>query len=135
MNKRMHDNVTPEAWVIFSGETDLRWLRVLRPGFRHCYVLLHDGRHWISVDPLAHVTDIRVHDIPPEFNLPLWLKDTGMTVVKATIARIPKPAPWMAFTCVEAVKRILGLHRIFILTPWQLYRHLLKHEGDFVWEA
>ena len=37
---------------------------------------------------------------------------------------ITKPAPFMLFTCVEAVKRVLGIHRRGIVTPWQLYRHL-----------
>ena len=26
----------PKAWVAFCGEAELWWLRLLRPGFRHC---------------------------------------------------------------------------------------------------
>jgi hypothetical protein len=37
---------------------------------------------------------------------------------------ITKAAPFMLFTCVEAVKRVLGIHRRGIVTPWQLYQHL-----------
>jgi len=41
-----------------------------------------------------------------------------------------KEAPWMPHTCVEAVKRVIGLHARFIITPWQLYRHLMvQHEN------
>lgn len=119
----------PDAWVVFSGQCDeLKWVRILKPGFRHCYVLLNDGAHWISVDPLANHTDINVHQLPLAFDMPLWLQDRGFTVVKAPVSRGTREAPWMPHTCVEAVKRIIGLHRRCIITPWQLYKHLIK--GD-----
>lgn len=133
----------PEAWVVFSGKADLFWLRVLKPGFRHCYLIMNDGRHWFSMDPLSNYMDITVHHhVPPEFDLPLWMKDRGLKLVKAPLAREMKQAPWMPFTCVEAVKRVLGLHSRRIWTPWQLYCHLKKlqtdflpNKGEFVWEA
>ncbi len=116
-----------EAWVIFSGQTDFRFLSFLKPGFRHCYVLLRDRQQWITVDPLFPYTEIMAHDIDRDFDLPGWLEGRGHKVVKAILNRnIKKPAPVMVFTCVEAVKRILGLHRFLIFTPYQLYRHLRK---------
>lgn len=125
-----------KAWVVFSGQTDMAWLRLLKKDFRHCYVVLFDGAHWISVEPLANTMEVTVHDVPPEFDLPLWLSDQGLTVVPAQISKEMKQAPWMVFTCVEAVKRILGIHKRFIFTPWQLYRHLTKtldHKGELSW--
>lgn len=121
-----------KAWVVFSGKTELPWLRFLKPGFRHCYALLHDGVNWITVDPLSHFTEVAVHrHVPADFSLPDWLTGRGMTVVPVDAASIPlKPAPWMMFTCVEAVKRILGIHRRLILTPWQLYKFLTSTEQN-----
>lgn len=118
------DNLS--AWVVFSGRTELAWLRILKPGFRHCYVLFNDGDRWISIDPLSNYTDINVHSLPSDFDLPGWLLDRGHTVVSAPILRPYKQAPWMLFTCVEAVKRALGIHKRFVLTPYQLYRYLLN---------
>lgn len=115
-----------KAWVVFSGQTDMRWLKVLKPDFRHCYVILHDGEHWASVDPMSSYMDVMIHQLPSEFDLPLWLKDRGLHVVPASVSREAKQAPLMMFTCVEAVKRILGIHKRWIITPWQLYRHLSK---------
>ncbi len=113
------------AWVVFTGDTDLAWLRFLKPGFRHCFVLLHDGRHWVSVDPLSNYMEVLVHHLPPAFDLPAWLRDRGQHVVAAPLCRtVQCCAPLGVFSCVEAVKRILGLHNRFILTPWQLYRFL-----------
>ncbi|MBI1425821.1 MAG: hypothetical protein GC149_20550 [Gammaproteobacteria bacterium] len=117
-----------KAWVVFSGQADRPWLKLLRPGFRHCFVIVNDGAHWVSFDPMLNHIDLRVHDhVPAEFDLPRWLEQRGQIVVEAKIDRSRKnPAPVALFTCVEAVKRVLGLHRFFILTPWQLYRHLLN---------
>lgn len=113
------------AWVVFRGDAPLWWLRLLRPGFRHCLALLNDGRYWVVVDPLAPFTDVAVLGVPASFDLPGWYRGLGLPVVAAPVRRqIARPAPWGPFTCVEAVKRLLGLHARFVLTPWQLYRHL-----------
>ena len=119
-------NEYQKAWVVFSGQTEISWLKFLKPGFRHCYVLINDGERWMSLDPLSHVTEVSVHHhVPADFELPAWLESRGNRVVKAPMNRdITKPAPFMIFTCVEAVKRVLGIHRRGIVTPWQLYRHL-----------
>lgn len=117
-----------DAFVVFSGETGIRWLRwLLRPGFRHCFVVWRDGARWVSFDPLAHRTEILVHDLPDGFDLPGWLAGQGHTLARARFAAPPpRPAPLMPMSCVEAVKRVLGLHSRRIVTPWQLYRHLVS---------
>lgn len=113
------------TFVVFSGRTDLAWLRLLRPGFRHCFLVIHDGRHWLSLDPLATFMDLAVQPVPAEFDLPAWYRDQGFVVVPAALDRSRRrPAPWAPFTCVEAVKRVLGLHDRWVLTPFQLYRKL-----------
>lgn len=120
-----------KAWVVFCAQSDLPWLKCLKSGFRHCFLLLHDGQVWISVDPLSPYTDIQIHHhLGGGYDLPYWLKTQGYKVVQATVnSNHQRPAPWMAFTCVEAVKRILGIHRRFILTPWQLYQYLQKQNN------
>lgn len=122
----LHTLVPQQAWVVFSGQTDMAWLKWLRPGFRHCFVLLNDGRQWFSLDPLSNHMEVQVYNhLSGEFDLPGWLKKRGHKVVKAPVMRSHrKPAPVMIFTCVEAVKRVLGLHKARILTPWQLYKFL-----------
>ncbi len=132
-----------KTWVVFSGHTDLPWLRILKPGFRHCSVLINDGTHWITFDPLSNYTDIMVHNMPVAFDLPLWLKERGHKVIAANIDRHKTPAPWMLFTCVEAVKRVLGIHKLMIFMPWQLYQYLTNpyrnqshiYKGELAWEV
>ena len=128
-NSHTNDEISQEAWVVFSGETDIAWLKIFKAGFRHCFVLLNDGQRWMSIDPLSPYTDIQIyHHIESSFDLPDWLKSRGYKIAKSKIDKNHKrPAPWMACTCVESIKRILGIHRRFILTPWQLYRYLNKN--------
>lgn len=119
-----------KAWVAFCGRADFPWLRVLKPGFRHCYVILHDGRQWFSLDPMLHRMEVKIYaHVPGDFDLPGWLRGRGQVVVEAPLDTAPhRPAPLALLTCVEAVKRVLGLHRAFIFTPWQLYHYLAKKE-------
>ena len=118
---------TLRAWVVFRGDAEQWWLRLLRPGFRHCFAILNDGRHWVIVDPLSPFTDVAVLDQPAAFDLPGWFRGQGMAVSAAPVRRgLTRPAPWAPFTCVEAVKRVLGLHAPGVLTPWQLYRRLTR---------
>lgn len=134
------------AWVVFSGQADLPWLKIMKPGFRHCFVLLNDGQSWSSLDPMLHHMDMCVHHhVSVDFDLPSWLESRGLLVVPAYMDRTKKrPAPYALFSCVEVIKRILGIHTRFIFTPWQLYRHLMKmadyestyqqEKGEFQWE-
>lgn len=132
-------NTQTKAWVVFSGQSELPWLQFLKPGFRHCYVILNDGERWISIDPLSHFTEVMVHHhLPMDFDLPHWLRGRGLKVIQAPDHTVPrKTAPFMPFTCVEAVKRVLGMHERFIFTPWQLYSHLTSPsystQGELAW--
>lgn len=123
----MSSPATPLALVAFTGRCELRWLRLLKPGFRHCFLVLFDGRRWLLYDPMSHVTDIRILPVPPGFDVFGWLIDHGCVVVPARPRTPPcRAAPPGVFTCVEAVKRALGIHARRVMTPWQLFRHLIR---------
>ena len=121
-----------KGWVVFSGQADLPWLRLLKPGFRHCFVVLHDGKGWLTVDPMLHHMDVHSHHhLPADFDLPGWLAKRGQKVIEVPLERSHvRPAPISIFTCVEVVKRILGIHARRIFTPWQLYHYLTKKKGE-----
>ena len=135
------------AWVVFTNQTDLPYLRLLRKGYKHCFVLIHDGKNWLSIDPLAGYMEVAVHDLPDHFDLPVWLRGQGHKVIAAPMAQEMKTtAPFTLLTCVEVCKRILGIHNRLILTPWQLYKHLQPEtnrrrvnnsfrKGEISWEV
>ena len=123
----------PLAIVAFSGATDIRWLRVLRRGFRHVFVALNDGTHWITYDPLSHRTEVAIQPVGAAFDLASYYRRKGLRVIELTPPPVvPRPAPIALCTCVEGAKRVLGIHHPLVLTPWQLYRHLSRHGPERV---
>jgi hypothetical protein len=116
------------VFVVFSGEADFLPLRLLKEGFRHCFVLLRKGPHWVSCDPLLNRMEIELHDLPGDFDFPGWLRGRGMIVVESAVAakNSRRPVAPFPFTCVEAAKRVLGIRAWWVVTPWQLYRYLMR---------
>lgn len=124
-------NHPKQAWVVFSNETHLPVLRILKKKFRHCFVIIHDGEHWISIDPMAHYMEVAVQNVPNDFDLPNWLRAQGHNVVKARLSQEQKiRTPVTFFTCVEVCKRVLGIHKKTIITPWQLHKYLSCRAKD-----
>jgi len=110
---------------MFSGETDLKWLRILKPGFRHCFAAVEDGGRWIVYNPLCHQTEISILVGVGLPELMAWYAGAGHRVVPSTIDQAPhRAAPWGPYSCVEAVKRILGIQSRLVVTPWNLYNFL-----------
>jgi hypothetical protein len=121
-----HDDPPPApALVIFTDGTRPWWLRLLRPGFRHVLIALARPGHWVIVNPLSHRATVDL--VPGEDGAALaaWFRAQGHTVVETVTRRPPRrEAPWAPFTCVEVVKRLLGLHARWVLTPHALYQAL-----------
>jgi hypothetical protein len=115
---------------LFTGKTDIAWLHILRPGFRHCLVLLPAEGGWIGLDPRSNRTD--VFALPPykPGELAAWLRSEGYRVLTAELpSQDPSGgAPIAISSCVESVKRCLGINRRRIFTPWHLYVYLLKEK-------
>jgi hypothetical protein len=120
-----------QALVCFGDNgPGLWWMRVLKKGFRHCFVALHDGWRWIVIDPLLHRTHVSVPLADNGFDLAAQLREKGYTVVVCEVREPPlRMAPISISTCVEGVKRVLGIHNRWIVTPWQLYKMLIREKN------
>lgn len=122
------DIETPAAmWIVFSNDTDIKILKLLRRGFRHCFVMMIQDNRWVLIDPRSNKTDITIMPHPHHFNFPRYFSGQGKTVVKlppiTTPHKILSPFP---VSCVEQIKRIIGLHKWWVITPYQLYRVINK---------
>jgi len=114
------------ALVVFVDETACPWLRPLRRGFRHCFVVLRAGPLWLACEPLKDRIELDALDLPPGFDLGRFYSRQGHRVL---LGRRPPPRPksWFALapvTCVTVVKRLLGIRAPWVWSPWQLYSHL-----------
>jgi hypothetical protein len=116
------------AVVVFIEETRLAKLRWLKPGFRHCYAYLALPGGWIGIDPLSHMTEVKgFYGWPEGADLAAHLRGRGQCALTTAIQQAPhRLAPPLPFSCVEAVKRLIGLQSWSIRTPWELFQHLRK---------
>ncbi len=115
------------ALVVFSGHADLAWLKVLKRGYRHCFAVVDSGQGaWIVYNPMSHCTEI---SLIAGLNGPAIVghyRALGFCVVETRVVHPPRrSAPWRPYTCVEAVKRLLGLRASGVFTPWNLYNFLI----------
>lgn len=115
------------AIVVFSGNTAIPWLRFLRPGFRHCYAVAESQGQWFVYNPASHQTAVHALGKFPSGLLIEWLLAEGHTVVMCRIEKAAhRVAPVRPYTCVEALKRLLGVRAKWVFTPWQLYKYLIN---------
>ena len=140
MTPQVDCNTEPDmALVVYTGATDLAWLRLLRPGFRHCFVVLRRGGAWIAVDPLAHVTrlDLVAGSLARDAEVVAGAyRAHGVVVDVVRVQDPPKRlAPIRPYSCVEAVKRLIGRPAPWVMTPWQLHRLLEKENKNIKQES
>lgn len=126
--------MTKLAVVVFrdSAYPGIRWLK---KGWRHCFVAVETPGGWVAMDPLLHWTQL--HWLPlPEGMTPgeiaaIYMRD-GATA--AAVVEVLEPArrwqmPPLPLTCVEAVKRVIGVTSRRVWTPWQLFRHIARWQA------
>lgn len=118
-----------QVWIAFGGEADQLWLRPLRRGFRHCFAALRDEAGWTVVEPLTGRLLVARLAVPMEFDLPGFYARAGLAVLgpfapgPVRARTLPTLLP---FTCVGLCRAVLGAGAPFALTPWGLFRRLVK---------
>lgn len=123
----LDDRWLDEVLVVFGDAPDKRTLRFLKPGFRHCFVLIAGTRagDWICLDPLSHRLTCHIWRLSPMFDPAAHYRHLGQTCLWVKAPRhIARRSRIGLFTCVELVKRMLGIRGFWVVTPWRLYRHL-----------
>ena len=120
--------------VVFVDHAAWWWLRLLRPGFRHCFVVLATGTVWLACEPLKDRIELVVLNLPREFDLARFYHEQGHRVLSG---QRPQPGPRRRFTlapvtCVTVVKRVLAIDAPWVWTPSQLYAYLCDSGQGFV---
>jgi hypothetical protein len=118
--------VGPSVLVVFVNHAACPWLRLLRRGFRHCFVALRAERLWLACEPLKDRIELEILDLPREFDLARFYGEQGHRVL---LGHRPPPSPRRRFalapvTCVTVIKRLLAIDAPLVWTPSQLYAHL-----------
>lgn len=122
------------AIVVFEHRDARGVLRLLRPGFRHCFCLLQHDAGWLLCDPLKG--GLRLDLVPPYdvHDLLQHYRGLGRAALAGPAAGTFPLAPigLRPLTCVEIVKRVLGLAAPAVFTPLQLHAHLKSTDGWMV---
>ncbi len=121
------DGSGQRIWLVFGGEADQPWLRLLRPGFRHCFAALADDTGWTVIEPLSGRMLVARLPVPAGFQLPGFYARAGLAVLgpfAATAARARRLPALAPFTCVSICRALLGPDAPFALTPYGLFRAL-----------
>ncbi|MHA1541319.1 MAG: hypothetical protein ACTSXL_01195 [Alphaproteobacteria bacterium] len=118
------NNHWEKAFILFRNERKLKFLRILKKDFRHCAVILKSKTYWLYIDQTFFQLEIRVWEKtanPLEiFQKNNWnfFEILPPKISEKNLFRLG----WI--DCVSISKRILGIKKTFIFTPYQLYNHL-----------
>jgi len=112
------------AWIIFGGRADHAWQRWLRPGFRHCFAAIEDGRGWMVLEALTGRLLLARLDVPSGFDAPAFYRRAGMTPVgpfPLDEASLGPTRGLLPLNCVSVCRAVLGPHAPRAWTPYGLY--------------
>ncbi|MDR3126093.1 MAG: hypothetical protein LBT92_00490 [Rickettsiales bacterium] len=113
-----------EVFAVFCPESPLWYLRFLR-GFKHCFAALRRGSRIVIVNPMESRIEIIESDLFCNADELIKALAPGSTVVRTKICE-SEGYSFGIFSCVEVVKKILGIKDWRIATPMQLYRKLTE---------
>lgn len=128
--------VAQQLWIGFGGRADQPWLRLLRPGFRHCVAALRDPGGWTVLEPLSGRLvvgrlDGASRDLPAAWRR-MGYRVLGPYAPAAPRAGLPSFAP---FSCVSLCRALLGPDAPFAVTPRGLFRRLENDKKTFLTSA
>lgn len=114
--------VWKKALVAFAGDSQIWWLRFLKKGFKHCFVVLISDGYSVVVDPVCLRTEICVLPFTDADKLRALFESNNYKVVETYVRSPDGVHPSLGlFSCVEVAKRVLGIHKFSIVTPYKLY--------------
>lgn len=117
------------VWIGFGGRADRLWLRLLRPGFRHCFAAVEDAQGWTVVEPLSGRLLVARPVLMPGFDLPGFYRRAGLVVLGPFAPGAPH-CGWLPalspYSCVAVCRALLGRGAPFAVTPRGLFRALEK---------
>lgn len=118
------------AWVAFVDTATPAWLKLLRPGMRHCLIFLAGDGFYLRIDPLLNLTRVEVlsrAELDWQFRL---LLAGGAVILPVDQFRVhpPRRLGFPLHSCVEVVKRLLAIDDRRVLTPYGLFRYLMEQK-------
>ena len=123
-NKSLIDSANKyhvKGYLVFRTAKDSVFKWLLPKGFGHVFAVIERPDHKILIDSTISHSVARIY--PNGYNCQLEEDDTVLKFDRM-IDITHKNSHFGFMSCVEVIKRFLGLTEYFIFTPHQLYRTL-----------
>ena len=114
-----------DAIVVFHDRGTGFLSRFLKPGFKHCFVVVRNGNYWIVVDGGVGVPQIEVV-APGDFDFATYCRDQDFAVIETEQRDTVPRSPFVLANCVGFTKAVLCIRAPFAVTPYRLYKHLRR---------
>ncbi|OSQ39789.1 hypothetical protein TMES_07575 [Thalassospira mesophila] len=117
------------ALIVFSDAPDKRFLRWLPSGFRHCFAVIAAGENgqWIYLNPASHQLQCELWQFSALFDPAAYYRGQGHQCLWVSLPDdVAKKVRLGMFSCVEVVKRLLGISAWYVMTPAGLHRYLVN---------
>ena len=128
--------ITREWYVVFESTSKRKWHHWwLKEDFHHCYAMTRSEGNlfWLVVHPHQSHTEIDYRLIE---SFPTVRDYTGEDVLviehTTTIDSMQKITQIGIMTCVDVIKRHLGIRAQTVFTPYQLFKHLRNRDGRHI---
>lgn len=110
------------------------WQRFLKRGFSHCLAFAWDAEaeRWLIVNPGFDGGLVRAVSREKFTGVLAALRLMGATIVRARRGEGGPMRPKLLLTCVSVITVLLALERCCALTPYALYRHLLRRGATLI---
>lgn len=122
------DSAACEYWVVFTGSNKKHiLLDRLDKCFRHVLLVKKSqGKTmWLIIDPRGG--NILLESVPVSITPTVRDMYPDAVIIK-TKSKTQRQIPYKIWhiNCVEIAKRVLGIKKWWIITPFQLYKHLKR---------
>lgn len=125
-------------WVVFEDKRRRRsrwWDIITRPGFKHCWAYTRhpNMEGWLAIDNTTGGTQMRFYPdqtlIDHDFtDMSEVIHAEGGIVLPANALMNEDYLPrFMPLTCVELIRQLLGIRERLVITPFQLYKYIVKN--------
>ena len=117
------------ALAVFHSDGAHFLAALLKKGFRHVHCCLDREGAWIMVDFMGGMPNA---EVVAAFDYPLaeFYRDEGYIVIETYQRRRPSWFPLSVNNCVGLTKTMLCIRAPLVVTPYGLYRHLVRRVTD-----
>jgi hypothetical protein len=112
-------------YIVFGESKHEHWfIRLLPPSFQHVLAVRDDGEYWTIINPLCSHIDTRVVLKGDCADIVQLYPNSIILSHKAVLESEAMTWCLGINSCVDVVKRVIGLRAFWVWTPRQLFKRL-----------